>query len=417
MKAEIISIGTEILLGDIVNTNAQYIAKQLAHTGIFVYHQTVVGDNGGRLMEAYKTAFERVDLVITTGGLGPTRDDISKEVAAEYFNKELVLDEDSLKSIEKYVSMTNRKMSEGNKKQAYFPKDAIIIKNNNGTAPGCIIEDNGKTLILLPGPPREMIPMFENDVLPFLRKYQDGVLVSKVLKICGIGESDMEEKIKDIVENQTNPTIAPYSKTGELILRITAKAKDKKEAEKLIKPVEKKIRKRLGDYIYGEGDTSLEEEVAKILIKNKLTISTAESCTGGLLSARLINYPGISSVYKEGVITYSNESKEKLLGVKKDTLEKYGAVSRETAMEMAEGIAKISNTNIGVSITGIAGPDGGAKEKPVGLVYLGLFINGELKSRELFLKGDRQKIRNYSVSHALCWIRRELTCTKRTFPL
>lgn len=417
MKAEIIAVGTEILLGDIVNTNAQYIAKKLADMGIFVYHQSVVGDNGGRLKEAYEKAFDRVDLVIATGGLGPTKDDITKEMAAEYFQKELVLHEDSLKVMEEYLSWRNQPITEGNKKQAYFPKDAIILKNPNGTAPGCIIKEKGKILILMPGPPREMKPMLEEEVLPYLRQYQDGVLISKVLRICGIGESYMEEEIKDIIEAQSNPTIAPYAKAGEVTLRITAKAKNKEEAEELILPVEREIRQRLGDYVYGEGETSLEEEVAKLLINNKLTIATAESCTGGLLAAKLINYPGISSVFMEGVITYSNESKKQLLGVKEKTLEKYGAVSKETAEEMAVGVAKLGNTDIGVSVTGIAGPGGGSIEKPVGLVYLGLSIKGETQTKKLFFKGDRQRIRDYAVTQALCWMRKELACTKHMFPL
>jgi len=417
MKAEIISVGTEILLGDIVNTNAQYISKKLADMGILVYHQSVVGDNGGRLKEAYEKAFERVDIVIATGGLGPTKDDITKEVAAEHFSRELVLDEDSLQVMEEYFISRNQAITGGNKKQAYFPKGSIILKNPNGTAPGCIIEEDGKILILMPGPPREMEPMLKNEVIPYLRKYQDGVLISKVLRICGIGESHMEDMIKDIVEKQSNPTVAPYAKAGEVILRITARARTEEEAKELIAPVEKEIRKDLGDYIYGEGETSLEEEVAKLLINNTLTISTAESCTGGLLAARLINCPGISSVFMQGLITYSNESKETLLGVKKETLMKYGAVSEETAMEMAKGVAKASNTDIGISVTGVAGPGGGSAEKPVGLIYLGLFIKGKVQTKKLFFKGNRQRLRDYAVTQALCWIRRELACTKHTFPL
>lgn len=408
MKAEIIAVGTEILLGDIVNTNAQYIAKRLADIGIFVYHQTVVGDNPERIRAVYEIAFNRADLIITTGGLGPTKDDLTKEIAAEYFNKSLVLDEASLRGIEEFFSFRKQPMSEGNRKQAYFPEGGRIVKNMHGTAPGCIIKEKGKICILLPGPPREMIPMLEEEVIPYLSQYQQGILHSKVLRICGIGESAMEEMIQDIIDGQSNPTIAPYAKEGEVTLRITAKAKDKEEAEALIAPIEEEVRDRLGEYIYGEGNTNLEEVVGKLLIDSQLTIATAESCTGGLLAGRLINYPGISSVFMEGVITYSNDSKIQLLGVKPETLQQYGAVSKETAAEMAQGVAKLGNRDIGIGITGIAGPDGGRKDKPVGLMYLGIYIKGELHTKELFFKGDRQKLRNFAVTQTLCWLRRLL---------
>jgi len=408
MKAEIIAIGTEILLGDIVNTNSQYISKRLADLGIFVYHQSVVGDNPERIKEAYALAFSRADLVIATGGLGPTKDDLTKEMAAEYFNREMVVDKESLDKIEQFFKRLNRPNVEGNRKQAYFPKGSIIIPNDHGTAPGCIIEDGNKIMIMMPGPPREMVPMFENQVVPYLKKFQDGVLVSKVLRVQGLGESGMEDMVKDIMDAQTNPTIAPYAKDGEAILRITAKANSTEEAEKLIEPVEQQIRQRLGDNIYGVGDTSIEEVVAQMLIEKKLTIATAESCTGGLLAGKLINYPGISAVFMEGAVTYSNESKMKRLGVRKETLEKFGAVSEQTACEMAQGIARNAGTDIGLSVTGIAGPDGGTDQKPVGLVYVGLYIKGEVKVKKLSLWGNRQNIRNRTVLQALDWLRREL---------
>ncbi|WP_058485404.1 competence/damage-inducible protein A [Defluviitalea phaphyphila] len=410
MNAEILCVGTELLLGDIVNTNAQYIARRLADIGIEVYYQSVVGDNERRLHQAFELALKRSDIVITTGGLGPTKDDLTKETAAKIAGKEMVLDQESLKWIESYFKKLGREMTENNKKQAYFPQDAIIFHNDNGTAPGCAIEiDDNKKIILLPGPPREMKPMFENNVIPYLSKLQEGVLVSKVLRICGIGESKTEELLKDIIITQSNPTIAPYAKTGEVTIRITAKASNKEEANNLIKPVERKIRTILGNNIYGEGEnTSLESVVGKLLITSNKTISVAESCTGGLLAGRIINYPGISAVFKEGMVTYSNEAKIKRLGVKEDILKKYGAVSKETAEEMAIGIAKISNSDIGVSTTGIAGPSGGTKEKPVGLVYAGLYINGKVYSKKFNFRGDRQTIRERTVISVLDWIRREL---------
>ncbi len=408
MKAEILSVGTEILLGDIVNTNAQYIAKRLADLGISVYHQCVVGDNPERLLESYRLAFSRADLVITSGGLGPTKDDLTKEVAFEYFGKRSVVHEDSLKIIEDYFKDMNRPMVKSNKKQAYFPVDAVVLPNNNGTAPGCIIEENGKIIALLPGPPWEMKPMFEEAVVPYLQKFAQGVLVSKVLRVIGVGESSAEEIIGDILNNQTNPTVAPYAKAGEMTFRITAKANTQEEGIRMIAPMEDEIRSRLGDNIYGEGNITLENVLGKMLINKKLTIATAESCTGGMVAAKLINYPGISSVFIEGAITYSNEAKINRLGVARETLDKYGAVSSEVAAEMAQGIAKTAGTSIGLSTTGIAGPDGGSAEKPVGLVYVGLYINGEVKTKMLKLSGNRQKIRESATMELLDLVRREL---------
>jgi nicotinamide-nucleotide amidase len=408
MKAEILAVGTEILLGDIVNTNSHYLSKRLADLGISVYYQTVVGDNEERLLKAYKLAFSRADIVIATGGLGPTKDDLTKEVGAKCFGKEMYLHEDSYKHVKKFFDRLNKPLSEGNKKQAIMPEGAVILPNPNGTAPGCIIDENNKILVMLPGPPKEMASMFEASVMPYLEKYSDGVLVSKVLRVVGLGESGMAEKVQDIIDNQTNPTVAPYAKDNEAILRITAKGKTKEEADALIIPVEKEIKVRIGEDIYAEGDTTLDEVVGEMLLSRKLTIATAESCTGGLLSGALINYPGISDVFMEGVVTYSNEAKMKRLGVKAETLESFGAVSEETAREMAAGIAKAAGTDIGISVTGIAGPGGGNDEKPVGLVYIGLYIQGEVKVKKLNFFGDRQKIRNRTVASALDFLRREL---------
>lgn len=408
MKAEILAVGTEILLGDIVNTNSHYLSKRLADLGISVFYQTVVGDNEERLLKAYELAFSRADIVIATGGLGPTNDDLTKEIGARYFGKEMYLHEESYKHIEERFRKLNRTVSEGNKKQAIMPEGAIVLPNPNGTAPGCIIEEKNKILIMLPGPPKEMTPMFEASVVPYLEKYSDGVLVSKVLRVVGLGESAMAEKVIDIINRQTNPTVAPYAKDNEAILRITAKGKTKDEAEALIKPVEKEIRDRIGEDIYAEGETSIDQVVAEMLVDRKLTVATAESCTGGLLAGALINYPGISSVFLEGVITYSNEAKMKRLGVKCETLENFGAVSEETAGEMAEGIARVAGTDIGISVTGIAGPGGGTIEKPVGLVYIGLYINGRVKVKKLNSFGDRNTVRSRTVTAALDFLRRDL---------
>lgn len=422
MKAEILSVGTEILLGDIVNTNAQYLSEALAGIGVNVYHQAVVGDNEERILAELNRAFKECDLVITTGGLGPTEDDLTKELAAKFFGKELVLHQKSLDELEAYFKRCGRKLSDAtqsNMKQVYFPEDAMVLENPNGTAPGAIIfgkvqgdsekgESLDKMIIVLPGPPREMKPMFENLVKPYLLSKSDSILKSRVLRIFGVGESTVEAKVLDLIANQTNPTIAPYAKESEAILRITAKGRDEKECDALIEPVAKEIKNRLGENVYAEGETLLEEVVAKLLIDKKLTVSTAESCTGGLLAGTLINYPGISEVFLEGAVTYSNEAKMKRLGVKKETLDIYGAVSEETAIEMAKGIASEAGTDIGISTTGIAGPDGGTDEKPVGLVYIGLCINGKTSARKFNFFGDRGRVRRRTVLEALDWLRREI---------
>lgn len=407
MKCEILAVGTEILLGDIINTNAQYISRRLNEEGIFVYYQSVVGDNPERLRQSYELAFSRADLVITTGGLGPTKDDLTKEVAFEYFGKESVCHEESLNQIKEYFLKINKPLGKTNEKQAYFPKDAIVLKNNNGTAPGCIIECNDKVLVMLPGPPREMKAMFEESVMPYLKRYCDDILVSKILRVMGVGESAAAELIGDIIDG-TNPTVAPYAKDGEMIFRITAKAKNEEEAVQLIVPVEDKIRKLLGNNIYGEGETSIENVVGDILVKKGLTIATAESCTGGMVAAKLINYPGISASIIEGAVTYSNDSKVRRLGVRAETLEKYGAVSSQTAIEMAKGIARTSGANIGIATTGIAGPGGGSEEKPVGLVYISMYYEGKVQVKKLNLIGNREKIRERATIILIDMIRRRL---------
>lgn len=290
---------------------------------------------------------------------------------------------------------------------------AKALKNDYGTAPGIYFEENGKVLIMMPGPPKEMIPLFENRVVPILLKYTDNILMSKVLRIAGIGESFVEDRIKDLIEVQTNPTIAPYVKDEEVTLRITAKAKDEREAIELIEPVVKEINERLEGYVYGEGDTSLEEVLGTLLLKHNLKIAIAESCTGGMLTSRLVNFPGISASLVEGLVTYSNESKMKRLNVSEETLKSFGAVSKECAIEMARGVALTSNSDIGISSTGIAGPLGGTEQKPVGLVYLGLYFNGKEKYKELRLSGDRQRIRLLTTNLALLWLINEIRLWER----
>ena len=408
MKAEIITVGTEILLGDILNTNCRYLSRELAAMGIEMYYQITVGDNEERLLKTLEESLNRSDIVICTGGLGPTEDDITKEVCAKYFGYELELHKPSLDAMIERFKHMNRVPTKNNEKQAYFPKEAYILKNDNGTAPGCIMEKEGKMIVVLPGPPREMESMFENYVKPYLSKLTDDVIESEVLRIIGVGESKVENDILDIIDSQTNPTIATYAKGYECTLRITAKAKSVEEAKELIKPMSDEMKRRFGQSLYATGETSIEEVVAKMLVENNLKIAVAESCTGGMVSASLINYPGISSVFMEGCVTYSNEAKMKSLGVKKETLDVYGAVSDNCAKEMASGVAARYNTNVGIATTGIAGPGGGTDEKPVGLVYFGIYINGKVITKKYVFNGDRQGVRERATRTILNDLRLEL---------
>ncbi len=407
MVAELISVGTELLLGNIVNTNAAFLAKECADLGLSLYYQTVVGDNDGRLEETLRQALGRSDVVILSGGLGPTQDDLTKETAARVFGMELKEDAHSRERIQTYFDTRGvSEITENNWKQALVPEGAIVIDNDNGTAPGLILEKDGKTAVLLPGPPNELIPMFEIKIYPYLRKKQPEVILSEMVKLCGIGESRAETMIADLIEKQSNPTIATYAKTGEVHLRITARAKDEEAARKLMKPILKELKARFGAYIFSmDKYTTLEETVVQLLRENELTLTTVESCTGGLLTGRLINVAGASEVVKQGLVTYSNKAKRKLVGVKKTTLKEYGAVSDKTAREMVKGAILMTGSDAAVAVTGIAGPDGGTKEKPVGLVYIAAAVRGQLYVKEYRFTGDRAKIRESSVAAALTLLR------------
>lgn len=410
-SAEILCIGTEILMGDIVNTNAAYIAKELAGLGINVYHQSVVGDNPQRLREALELAFSRADIVITTGGLGPTYDDLSKETIAAFFGRELVMDQESLHRIECHFLRQNRPMTENNKKQAMMPQGCIIFPNNNGTAPGCAIEgtgeQQGKTAIMLPGPPREMKPMFEESVKPFLLKDSDTRLVSHTMHFFGIGESMLESLLRDLMEHSLNPTVAPYAKTGEVQLRVTARVQNGEDAEALLQPVMEKIKEQVGGYLYGIDVGDLQTAAVHALKVNGLHVAVAESCTGGYVAKRLTDVSGASEVFECGVVTYSNRMKHHLLGVSQQTLDTFGAVSEETAREMAAGVRKLSGAEIGISVTGNAGPEP-SEGKEVGLVYIG--VDSLEMSRVFMLQVNRrdqdarETIRYLASSHALSLI-------------
>lgn len=410
MVVELISVGTEILLGNIVNTNAAYLSEKCAALGLSCYYQSVVGDNEGRLEETVRLALSRSDIVILSGGLGPTKDDLTKEVTAKVFGKALYEDTHTKERIAGYFSqMRSGQVTENNWKQAMVPEGAKVVDNHNGTAPGLIIEENGKTAILLPGPPNEIKPMFERDIVPYLRSLEPEGIYSKMVKICSIGESKAETMVSDLLENQSNPTIAPYAKTGEVHFRVTAKAADEKEADRLIEPVIRHLYRIFGDKIYTTSEeVTLEDAVVELLKENELTLTTAESCTAGLLAGRIMNVAGASKVYNEGYITYSNEAKERILSVSHETLERYGAVSPETAAEMAEGAARAAKASASLSVTGIAGPDGGTKEKPVGLVYISCQVRGKMRTEEFRFTGNREKNREYAVVRALTLLWEEL---------
>ena len=407
MVVEIVSVGTEILLGNTVNTNAAYLAERCAKLGLSCYYQTVVGDNEERLLETIKTARSRADIIILTGGLGPTQDDLTKETVAKAFNKLLIMDEESRKRLRDYFEKRNKKISDNNWKQAMVPEGSFVLYNDNGTAPGLIMEVDNKRIILLPGPPNELIPLFEQKVEPYLSKVTNSVIVSKVVKICGIGESMVETMIEDMINAQDNPTIATYAKTGEVHIRVTAAADNEKQAGKLLKPVVTELKNRFQEAVYTtKENVSLEESIVELLVANSLTISTIESCTGGMVAARLINVPGVSEVFKAGYVTYSNKAKRKVLGVKSSTLKKYTAVSEQVAKEMARGVSLVTKADVTVSVTGIAGPVGGTPEKPVGLVYIGCNVKGTIVTEEYNFTGNRSRIRENATVAALTLLRK-----------
>ena len=408
MVVEIVTTGTELLLGQIVNTNSAYLAAELNKLGLDVLYQTTVGDNRDRMRNALSIALDRSDIVITSGGLGPTQGDITKEVSASLFDRELSLHQPSLDNIKQICAFRGYPMASNNVRQAMVPNGAIVLDNACGTAPGIILEHNGKIVINLPGPPFEMKDMFTRKVIPYLtEKYGvEATILSKVLNTFGIGESTLEEKIKDLILSQSNPTLALLARPGEVIIRITAKAALKSEAQRMIDVLEREIRSRIDEYIFAVDDITMEEIVGDLLKESHMTISCAESCTGGLLSSRLTDVAGSLAYLYGSVISYDNEVKISELKVPRHILETVGAVSEETAIAMAEGIKNKFGTSIGIGITGIAGPDGGSDEKPVGLVYIA--IAGELgtKCYKNQFKGKRTAIKYRATQTALDIVRR-----------
>lgn len=407
MIAEIVAVGTELLMGQVLNTDAQYIARRLSELGVTLHRQVVVGDNPARIREAIHTAIGRADVVITTGGLGPTADDITKETCTEALGLPMERSPEAEKQVRGWFERNNYPMTENNLRQADFAKGAIILENHNGTAPACIVEKDGKAVINLPGPPRELMPLFAESVAPYLARRSGAVIVSRYMRVFGMGESAVESRLHDMMENSLNPTVAPYCSTGEVQLRLTVRVAHESEAAALLDPAEREIRARLGNVVYAVTDDpeyTMEQALVKALCAAKKTMVTAESCTGGMIASKIVNVSGASDVFLEGCVTYSNAAKMRTLGVKAETLEKFDAVSRETALEMAEGARRRADADYAVSVTGLAGPGGGTPEKPVGTVWLGLATREGVQARLLQLHGNRERIRTLAALNAMHWV-------------
>lgn len=407
MTTEFIFVGTELLLGNIVNTNAQYLSQKCAELGLSVYFQEVVGDNERRLLDTIQLAVARSEIIILTGGLGPTEDDLTKETVAKAFHRKLIQDQKALDNILSFYSRKNQDIPRNNYKQAEVIEDSVVLYNADGTAPGMIVEEDGISVILLPGPPHEMKLMFREQVFPYLRTKTQDTFFSKMVKITGIGESAAEMLIKDMIDSQTNPTIAPYAKPSEVNMRLTASAKTSEEADQLIQPVVNQLYERFGNKIF---TTDENETLAMVIVKQlrekNLTISLAESITGGLIAKKITDCPGSSVVLERAYVTYSDKAKILDLQVPKSTIDKFGVVSAETAEAMAIGLYEKTKADITLGITGIAGPDGGTETTPVGTVYLSIYFNGITTIHHHRFTGKREKIREYAAIYALDLIRR-----------
>ena len=410
--AELIAVGTELLLGNIANTDAQILSKELSALGINVFHHSVVGDNPQRLREVVETARGRADLIITTGGLGPTCDDLTKNVLAECFGKKLVFNREAALRMEAYFKKLHPdsgKMTENNYQQAYLPEGCVPFQNDWGTAPGCGFEVDEVRVVMLPGPPSECAPMFRERAVPFLQDWTDGVIVSRTLRIFGMGESAVEAQLREHMNAMKNPTLAPYAKEGEVELRLTAKADSEEAAQALMAPAEAALRRRFGPLIYGVDVPSLESVCLELLKERSLTVSVAESCTGGLLAQRLTDLPGASAAFKGGVVSYWSQVKHDVLNVPNDLLFQYGAVSEPVARAMAEGVRTLTGSDLALAVTGVAGPDPDDRGNPVGLVYVSIAGQGETFVRVIHAAGPRARIRHLAANHALDLLRRRLS--------
>ena len=406
---EIISVGTELLLGHVTNTDARDISEMLSKIGINVKYHTVVGDNPERLRQCVETAKSRADIIITTGGLGPTCDDLTKQILAEAFGLRLVENKAEREGLYDYIRY-GKKFTDNNFTQAMLPEGCTVFHNNCGTAPGCGFEKDGKIVVMIPGPPKECNAMFRESALPYLRKLSEELIVSHSVRIFGLGESSVDDIFAEEMNRMTNPTMAPYAKECDCLLQITAKAKSEAEAEEMIAPVMEHVIKRLGDVVYGVDVECIEESVIKLLRENGMTFSAAESCTGGDVARRFTDMPGASAFFKGGVVTYTNEAKAKLLGIDPALIEEKGAVSYEVAKAMAENVRTLLGTDIGVGVTGLAGPDGDGIHE-VGTVFVSLAVEGETFVKELHMGAMRTRsfIRRMAGNHIYDMMRRWLS--------
>lgn len=410
MDAEIIAVGSELLLGQIVNTNGRFLSQKFAEMGVNVYYHTVVGDNDRRLQKSIEIAESRANLIVFTGGLGPTKDDLTKETIARHLGKNLIFDEEALHSIEDFFIKRGRTMTENNKKQALVLEGCDVLRNDHGMAPGMVLTKSGIIYMLFPGPPKEMEPMFLNYGYAKIQEKLENVdrIESKVLRFYGIGESLLETKIEDLLDKQTNPTIAPLAADGEVTLRITAKDESKEKCEELISQVEEEILRRVGQFYYGCDQTSLIQELVKELKKQDMTISVAESLTGGMFQEQLTTIPGVSQVFKGGIVSYATEVKAKLLHVSESTISTYGVVSEQCALEMATNVRTELDSDVGISFTGVAGPDE-QEGKPAGTVFIGIsYRDGRSHVESITLSGSRPQIRINSVKYGCHYLLRDL---------
>ena len=409
MNCEILAVGTELLLGNTVNTNAAELSERLAALGLNVFWHTVVGDNPERLASAVDIAKKRADILITTGGLGPTYDDLTKTVLAECFGRRLVFHEEEADFLRSFYARRGHPMTDNVMQQAWLPEDCVVFHNDWGTAPGCAFEADGVHVVILPGPPYECLPMFDTCAAPYLSVLSGGVLVSRQIHVFGLGESEIEARFRAEMEHMANPSLATYAKEGEVMLRVTAKAAEKSEAAALCDPVVEKVKAALGSYVYSVDVDSLEALVLALLKEKHLTFASAESLTGGLIGARFTALSGASEVFRGGAVTYCNEVKAQMLGVDETLLAEKGAVSREVAAAMAQGVRRATGADLGVSATGLAGPDGDGVN-PVGTVFVGLAAEDGVWVRHLRLGSrGRNRIRTVSASNAFDMLRRWLT--------
>ena len=408
---ELLAVGTELLLGNIANTDGQMLSRELSALGLNVYYHSVVGDNPQRLKAAVELAKSRADIIITTGGLGPTCDDLTKQVLAEAFGKQLVFHEESAAAIREFFDKIGSKMTDNNLRQAWLPEGCTVLENRWGTAPGCAFQSGDNYVVMLPGPPGECMPMFREEAAPWLAKLSEGIIRSRTLRIFGMGESRVEDLLRERMNGLTNPTLAPYAKTGEVELRITAKAGTAEAAEALIAPVEAEVRELLGDLVYGADVSSLEQVVLDLMKERGLTLGTAESCTGGLMAKRMTDLSGSSAVFKGGIVSYTNGVKMNVLGVSPVVLEEQGAVCADVARAMAEGARRVLGCDLALSATGVAGPSSDDRGNPVGLVYVALAAPDGTRVRELHLAGarnSRDRVRVVAAHHGFDMARRWL---------